>query len=912
MPLPGDPVTARTEVFTSLPDPGQANGFADLVERLRRLKVWAGDPSYETIKDRVNKAWTAAGRPPCELTRRSTVAYCFRPGRRRLDTNLVLAVVQALHPDTGYVTQWRQALRVIGGETEAVSQVRVQDSLPQDLAGFTARTGELDRLRHVAQDGQAVAISVIEGMAGVGKTRLAVHAAHLLHQQQPFEKVLFVNLRGFDPAQPPADPAAVLDGFLRLLGMPGQQIPHTLDARAAAYRDRLAGIRALVVLDNAATTEQVRPLLPATPGCPTLVTSRCSLSDLHPAAHLSLDVFSPDEARRFLTRAAPRAPAGDDPEAGSRIARSCGYLPLALGLVAGHVRAKPGWTFTDHADRLDERHRDRRLDTGVELAFDLSYQHLPADRRSLLRLLALHPGQDFDAYAAAALADTDLAVTQVHLQHLLGDHLLQQGSPGRYTFHDLVRVYATVRASDEDRPPERRTALTRLFDHYLATAATAMNTLNPGEAHDRPAIPPAGTPTPDLTDPDTAREWLDSERTTLIAVAAHTATHGWPTHTTRLARTLFRYLDGGHYTDAVTVHGDAHQAARHSGDPTGQAHALTNLGAAHFRLGRYGAASEHYQQALTLYRQIGDSAGQARALGNLGIIAERSGRYRRATDRYAQALTLYRQTGDRSGEARTLGNLGELEGRLGHHRAAVEHHEQALTLCRKAGDRDGEALTLNSLGQVEVRSGWYGPAGDHLRQALTLYRQLGHHSGEASTLDSLGTLHTRLDQPDQATEHHQQALAIVREIGNRYGEAWALNGLGEAAHTAGHPTDALTHHTAAHTTAAGTRRPRPAGPRPHRPRPRPPDPWQPRPRPRALPARPGHLHRPQPARGRRGSRPPRRPRHQQCRTAVTGATALSQPRITSVAATERAGPCSAAARPMSLSATCSGTWRHHS
>jgi tetratricopeptide (TPR) repeat protein len=428
------------------------------------------------------------------------------------------------------------------------------------------------------------------------------------------------------------------------------------------------------------------------------------------------------------------------------------------------MRAKPDWTLTDHADWLDERHHDRRLDTGVELALDLSYQHLPGDRRRLLRLLALHPGQDFDAYAATALADTDLDTTQTHLDHLCGDHLLQQGSPGRYTFHDLVRAHATTRAHDEDRPPDRRAALSRLFDHYLSTTATAMNTLHPAEAHLRPQLPPSGTPAPDLTDPATALTWLEVERPTLVAVVAHTATHGWPTHTTRLSRALFRYFTGGHNTDALTVHGHARDAARHSGDPTGQAHALTDLGTTHWGLGRYEPAAEHFQQALDLFRRVGDPAGEARALGNLGVAEERLGRYRPAADHYAQVLTL----------------------------------------CRETGDGDVEAHALNGLGEVEVRSGRYGQAGDHFQQALTLYRQSGNHTGEASTLDSLGTLHIHLGQPAQATGHYQQALTIARETSNRGREACALNGLGEAADAAGRPTDALTHHTAAHTIAADT------------------------------------------------------------------------------------------------------------
>jgi tetratricopeptide (TPR) repeat protein len=805
MPSTRRPANAPVEAFAVLPDPGPAGTVDELVERLRSLKVFAGDPSYEWIKNRVNGAWVAAGRPAGELTGTTTVKDCFRPGRRRLNTDLVTAVVQALHPDLAYVTQWRQALRVVAGESQAAAQVRVQDRLPPDLVGFAGRTAELDRLRRALhqgrQDGGAVVISAIEGMAGVGKTQLAVHAGHLVAQD--VDRVLFVNLRGFhpDPAQPPADPAAVLDGFLRLLGVPGTKIPHDLSARTAAYRDRLAGTNTLVMLDNAADSDQVRPLLPATPGCPVLVTSRRSLTDLPTAVHLAVDVFTPDEAAAFLAHATPGVPVGDDATAAARIAGRCGHLPLALGLVAGHIRATPGWTLTDHAARLDEHHQHRRLDTGVRLALDLSYRHLPADRQRLLRLAALHPGQEVDPHAAAALAGSDLHTTRAHLHQLRDDHLLQQGAPGRYTFHDLVRAHAAGRAGDQDPPPNRRAALTRLFDYYLATAATAMNTLYPAEAHRRPAVPAPDTPTPDLTDPDTARAWLDTERPTLVAVAAHTAANGWPTHATRLSTTLYRYLDGGHHADALTVHGHALHAARHARDLAGQGHALINLGNAHMRLSRYQPAAEDFHRALPLLRQLGDVNGQARTLAGLGAVNERLGHYQTATEHLSQALTLHRRAGDPTGEARSLDYLGHVEGRLGRHHTAIQHLQQALVLFRRLGDRGGETEALIDLGAVKGRLGQHEPAAEHLQQALNLARQLGSRVTEAWTLDTLAIVDTRRGHPAQATEHHRQALALYRDTGNRDGEAWALNGLGEAAHAAGRPTDALTHHTAANTIA---------------------------------------------------------------------------------------------------------------
>ncbi|GIE00272.1 tetratricopeptide repeat protein [Paractinoplanes durhamensis] len=779
----------------TLPDPGEAGTLDDLAERLRSLKIWAGDPSYEAITGRVNAAWAEAGRPVGELAGKSTVADCFRTGRRRVNADLVAAVVHALHPDQGYVSQWRQALQVIEGQARAATQVRVQDALPAELESFTGRAAELARL-HAALSGDGPV--VISGMAGVGKTQLAVHAAGRLRA----ERVLFVNLRGFhpDPAQPPVDPAAVLDGFLRLLGVPGHHVPHELAARTAAYRERLAGTRTLVVLDNAADEDTVRPLLPATPGCPVLVTSRRTLDGLPGAARVPVEVFTPAEAASLLARAAAGVPVGADPAAAERIAERCGHLPLALGLVAGHIRGTAGWTLTDHAARLDERHRERRLDAGVQLALDLSYRRLPADRRRLLRLAAAHPGPDFDAYAAAALtgADADAA-----LDDLCADHLLLRAAAGRYTFHDLVRAFAAQRSRDEDPPADRRAALTRVFDLYLAGAAAAADIQHPAEAHRRPSVAAPGTPLPPMADPPAALAWLDAQRPTLVAVAAHAATRGWPGHATRLSPILFRYLaGGGHSADALAVHGHAHRAARAAGDPNGAALALGSLGVTYRRLGHYDQAADLLQRARGLFRQVGDAEGEARALTNLGAVEERRGRLRPAAEHYERALELSRLAGDRTAESAVLSNLGFLESRLGDHERAAERHAQALALNRAGGDDVGTAGALTNLGAATARLGHHQVAARHLRQALSAYRRLGNRAGEACALDELGTLHARLGQPGLATDFHRQALAIVTAIGQREGEVWALNGLGEAACLDGRLDEALTHHQAAQTIAA--------------------------------------------------------------------------------------------------------------
>lgn len=793
----------RERYFVEPPDPGRAGDLAELVDRLRLLKVWAGDPSYEEIKNRVNERWRAAGRPVAELARRTTVLDCFRPSRRRLNTDLVTAVVHALHPDHGYVAQWRQALRVIGGEVEAAAQVRIHSALPADPSAFTGRDDQLAAARELlgaqrdAEGGAAVLL--VEGMAGVGKTHLVTRLAHQLRAELAFDQVLFVDLRGHhpDPAQPPADPTAVLDGFLRVLGVPGRTVPQGTAALSAAFRAATATTRVLVVLDNATSGEQVAAVLPDGPGCVTLVTSRRRLTglpgSLSPAACLVVDVFASAEALDFLATAAPAVPVGTDPEAPARIAHSCGYLPLALGLVAGQMRRRTGWTLTEHADRLEERRRARQLESAVEAAFDLSYRLLRARHQRLLRLFAVQPAHDLDELAVAALTGTAPETARADLADLADEHVLHRTTADRYTCHDLVRVFAAARAADEDPPSVRRGALARLVRYHLGATAVAMDRLYPAEAHRRPRVDPPGTPLPDLADALTARAWLDGERAALVDVAVH----GQPEQTARLSALLFRYLDGGHHLDALAVHGHACR----SDDPAQRAHALTNVGTAHLQLGRYDEATTHLEQALELFTRSGDRVGQARVLGNLGLVAERLGRYEPATCHLQRVLSLFRVVGDRTGEAHSLTNLGVVEERRGRLEQALEHHEQALELFRLSDDLVGEAHARTNLADVHTRLGRYRAAADHLHRVLDLARTLGNDDAEARAFNGLGLLHTRADEHDEAARMHRSALAIAEQSRDQQAQAWAHNGIGEALRGLDRPADALTHHRAAHAVA---------------------------------------------------------------------------------------------------------------
>ncbi|MDG4834242.1 tetratricopeptide repeat protein [Solwaraspora sp. WMMD1047] len=669
---------------------------------------------------------------------------------------------------------------------------------PSPFVGRAAQLAALDQLR--ATD----SVAVIAGTAGAGKTALVLHWAHLVAETFP-DGQLYLNLRGYDP-ETPLDPGDALARLLAALGTPGEDVPPAVDERAARLRTELAGRRILLVLDNAGTAEQVRPLLPGTASCTVVVTSRDDLAGLvaaQGARRVDLDLLREDESV-LLLRQLIGARAEASPDAVARIARQCAHLPLALRVAAELTAARPDTSLADLAAELaDHQDRLRSLDAGgdpraaVATVFSWSMRHLTADSARTFRLIGLHPGAHVDAYAAAALTDSTPRQAGQALSTLGRAHLIQANEGGRHGMHDLLRAYAMQLSDELDSAEERAAARGRLFDFYLATAAAAMDALHPAEAHRRPGVPAPPTPMPDLPDAADALAWLDAELPTLVAVTAYAAAHGWGSHATRLAVVLFRYLEGGHYADASIIYRHALAAARHDGDRGAQAHALHGLGCFHYKCGQYDLAARYLRTARELFRRVGDRGGEARALNNLGNVEQWRGRYGVAADLHRRALNRYLEVGDQVGQARALSNLGRSEYRLGHLAAAAGHLQRVLVLCRTIGDAPGEAEALDRLGSVEHQRGHHSGAAElHLR-SLRLHQRNGDRSGEASTMANLGIVYRELGRHAEAADLLHQAQALYRELGDQDGEGDARNGLGEASRATGRHAEALRHHTAA-------------------------------------------------------------------------------------------------------------------
>jgi tetratricopeptide (TPR) repeat protein/transcriptional regulator with XRE-family HTH domain len=698
----------------------------------------------------------------------------------------------------------------------AAAGAGVPRQLPPAVAAFTGRAAELQELSMILDGADAgaagtVVISAIGGTAGVGKTALAVQWAHQAAGRFP-DGQLYVNLRGYDPDRP-TPPGDALAGFLRELGVGGHDIPPEEDERAARYRSLLAGRRVLVVLDNAGSAEQARPLLPGSATCAVVVTSRDSLTGLvarDGAARLDLDLLPlPDAVRLLHDLIGVRVAA--DPDATRALAERCCRLPLALRIAAELAAARPdaplAYLVTELADqsrRLDLLNAGGDPRTAVRAVFSWSYRHLDAGTAWAFRLAGLHPGADFGPYAAAALTGITLEQSGTVLHALARAHLIQSAGPGRYAMHDLLRAYACELAAARDGDEDQKAALTRLFDHYLHTASVAMDTLHPAGRHRRPRIPSPTSPIPPVAEAAAARAWLDAERATLVAVTVHAAGHGWPGHATRLAATLYRYLDaGGHYPEALTIHSHARAAAQRAGDRAAEANALNRLGTVHTLQCSYQQGIDYLRQALALFQQAGDRPRQAAVLSNLSLIYDAQGRYQEAVGLCRQALAMT-ESADLAGKAITLSNLGDIEERLGRYGLAARHNRRALAIASEIGAFESQCSSLVHLGKIALRQGRYRQAADHLDRSLARCREAGYRDAEGEALTRIGDLCLQQGHPEEATRHLREALALFRELGRRSGEADALNSLGAVLIATGRPGDARAEYAAALGLAAQT------------------------------------------------------------------------------------------------------------
>ncbi|WP_020641858.1 AfsR/SARP family transcriptional regulator [Amycolatopsis balhimycina] len=728
----------------------------------------------------------------------------------------------------------------------------VPRQLPAHTPRFAGRANELAELETLleksTQDGVAtVVITAINGTAGVGKTALALHWAHHVAERFP-DGQLYVNLRGFDPTGTPARPGESLRGFLHGLGVHPEQIPTTVDAQAALYRSLTAERRLLVVLDNARDAEHLRPLLPAGPGCLVVVTSRNQLAGLtaqEGARLITLDVLTAEDALALLTRHLGHDRVAADPDAVTELIEQCARLPLALAIVAARATTYPSFALRVLVKELsDASTRLASLDTGdattsIRTVFSWSYDHLSAEARRMFRLFGLHPGPHIALFAAARLADLDPARTRETLDELVQAQLLMQFTPGRYTCHDLLRAYAVNLSAAHDPEDDRSSAITRLFDHYLQTTASAMRFIHhPKDQYWSDVPPPAESASP-IADLATADAWFTAERVNLSAIIAHAVTRGSYPDTARLAVILlFRCVElGDNYADSLTIYSHALRAAQDAGDHATEVYALTYIGIAHWQRGHYEQAINHHEHAITVSREIGNPVTEALALSYLGLVHWRQGNYRLATEdhqhalllargndsaaaeaitlnflglvhsqqgqysvaieRYQSAAAIGRRIGDRVVEAFAMNNCGVVHRRQGRYELATEQHRRSIAISRDIGDRMGEAFALNNLGVVHIQQGHYGPAVEHLQQALAAFRETGFVLGETLATNNIGIVLCRQGHYAQAAEHHRQALAAARDIGDRAAEPQMLNNLGESCLASGFLDQARINYMAA-------------------------------------------------------------------------------------------------------------------
>jgi DNA-binding SARP family transcriptional activator/Flp pilus assembly protein TadD len=665
-----------------------------------------------------------------------------------------------------------------GQEAPQPPGTQVPRQLPAPLPVFAGRARELGILQDLldaARDGAAMVVAAIGGTAGVGKTTLAVHFAHRVAGRFP-DGQLYVNLRGFDPSGEPITPGQVIRAFLDALGVPPDGVPKDLDAQSALYRSLLAGKRILVLLDNARSAAQVRPLLPGSPGCVVLVTSRDSLASLavtDGARLLGLELLTEAEGRDLLKARLGAAAVEADPAAAAELSGLCARLPLALAVAASRAAVRPGLSLRSLAAELHgENDLLGSLDAGEEPAsvravFSWSYRQLPAAAARMFRLLGAHPGPDITIAAAASLAGMPADLCRAALRDLATVGLLAEHVPGRYAFHDLLRAYSAELAGGAEQNEERRAAVRRVLDHYLSTAHAAALRLRP--LRDPIVLPPPcpGVAPVPLEDRQQAMAWLTAEQQVLLAAIGFAGSEGWDAHAWQLTWAMADFLKWrGQWHENAALQRLALAAAIRLGDVTGQAEIHQLLANTNVALGDYDRATGHLADCLGQYRQLGDQLGVARVHMTLSVVAAERGDHGTAL-RYAEkGLELFQAAHHEAGQAMALNNIGWCHTQLGDHEQAREFGRRAVTLQATLGTANpqGHAAAWDSLGYAEYKFGNYDAAIDCYLNALRISEDVGDRHLEAEFRTHLGDAYQKAGDTPAARRAWRQALDILTDL----------------------------------------------------------------------------------------------------------------------------------------------------